>query len=101
MVERFNRTILNRLTLVSSNQKNWNKKLPFLLPAYRSAVHGTTGYSPSQMLFERDIHLPADLLFSRQPDAPLAPQNYVENFQAQMEEIHHLAREESVWLLRR
>ncbi|GFV50398.1 retrovirus-related Pol polyprotein from transposon 412 [Trichonephila clavipes] len=45
------------------------------------------------MLFGRDLRLPADLLFSRRPDAPLAPEEYIEKLQAQMEEIHHLARE--------
>ncbi|GFW44360.1 retrovirus-related Pol polyprotein from transposon 412 [Trichonephila clavipes] len=59
----------------------------------RSAVHETTGYSPSQMLFGHDLRLPADLLFSRPPDAPLAPEEYIEKLQARMEEIHHLARE--------
>ncbi|GFX37835.1 retrovirus-related Pol polyprotein from transposon 412 [Trichonephila clavipes] len=94
MVERFNWTILNSLSLlVSSNQQDWDKKLQFFLLAYRSAVHETTGYSPSQMLFGRDIRLPADLLFRRPPDAPLAPEEYVEKLQARMEEIHHLARE--------
>ncbi|GFU69066.1 hypothetical protein TNCV_4457931 [Trichonephila clavipes] len=94
MVERFNRTILNRLSLlVSSNQQNWDKKLPFFLLAYRSAVLETTGYSPSQMLFGRDLCLPANLLFSRSPDAPLAPEENIEKLQARMEEMHHLARE--------
>ncbi|GFU75503.1 retrovirus-related Pol polyprotein from transposon 412 [Trichonephila clavipes] len=93
MVERFNRTILNSLSLlVSSNQQDWDKKLPFFLLAYRSAVQETTGYSPSQMLFRRDLCLPADLLFSRPPDAPLAPEEYIEKIQARMEEMH-LARE--------
>ncbi|GFY22205.1 retrovirus-related Pol polyprotein from transposon 412 [Trichonephila clavipes] len=72
MVERFNRTILNSLSLlVSSNQQDCDKKSPFFLLAFRSAVHETTGYYPSQMLFGRDLRLPADLLFSRPPDAPL------------------------------
>ncbi|GFV55667.1 retrovirus-related Pol polyprotein from transposon 412 [Trichonephila clavipes] len=94
MVERFNRTILSSLSLlVSSNQQDWDKKLPFFLLAYRSAVHETTGYSPSQMLFVRDLRLPADLLFSRPPDAPLAPEEYIEKLQARMEKMHHLARE--------
>ncbi|GFT96446.1 retrovirus-related Pol polyprotein from transposon 412 [Trichonephila clavipes] len=93
MVERFNRTILNSLSLlVSSNQQDWDRKLPFSLLAYRSAVHETTGYSPSQMLFGRD-RLPADLLFSQPPDAPLSPEEYIEKLQARMEEMHHLAGE--------
>ncbi|GFT04900.1 retrovirus-related Pol polyprotein from transposon 412 [Trichonephila clavipes] len=79
MVERFNRTILNSLSLlVSSNQQDWDKKLPFFLLAHRSAVNETTGYSSSQMLFGRDRRLPADLLFSRLPDAPLAPEESIE-----------------------
>ncbi|GFY22111.1 retrovirus-related Pol polyprotein from transposon 412 [Trichonephila clavipes] len=45
------------------------------------------------MLFGRDLRLPADLLFSRPPDAPLVPEEYVEKLQARMEEIHNLARE--------
>ncbi|GFX20850.1 retrovirus-related Pol polyprotein from transposon 412 [Trichonephila clavipes] len=88
MVERFNRTILNSLSLlVSSNQQDWDKKLPFFLLAYRSTVHETTGYSPSQMLFGWD------LLFSQPPNAPLAPEENIEKLQARIEEMHHLARE--------
>ncbi|GFV05957.1 retrovirus-related Pol polyprotein from transposon 412 [Trichonephila clavipes] len=45
------------------------------------------------MLFGRDLRLPADLLFSRPPDAPLAPEEYVEKIQARMEEMHHLAKD--------
>ncbi|KAF8786035.1 Retrovirus-related Pol polyprotein like [Argiope bruennichi] len=74
-----------------SDGMDWDKKLPLFLLVYRSAVHETTGYSPSQMLFGRDLRLPADLLFSRPPDAPLAPEEYVENLRTRMEVVHHLA----------
>ncbi|GFV03878.1 retrovirus-related Pol polyprotein from transposon 412 [Trichonephila clavipes] len=84
-----------------SNVMDWDKKFPFFLLAYKSAVHETTGYSPSQMLFGRYLRLPADLLFSRPPDAALVPEEYIEKLQARMEEIHHLARERiGTWLLR-
>ncbi|GFW76555.1 retrovirus-related Pol polyprotein from transposon 412 [Trichonephila clavipes] len=83
MVERFNRTILNNLSLmVSKNQQDWDQKVPLFLLAYRSAVHETTGYSPSQMLFGRDLRLPCDLLFGRPPDTPSSPEEYVQNLQA-------------------
>ncbi|GFY00940.1 retrovirus-related Pol polyprotein from transposon 412 [Trichonephila clavipes] len=45
------------------------------------------------MLFARDLRLPADLLFSRPPDAILAPEEYIQKLRARMEEMHHLARE--------
>ncbi|GFW60756.1 retrovirus-related Pol polyprotein from transposon 412 [Trichonephila clavipes] len=64
-----------------------------LLLAYRSAVHETTGYSPSQMLFGRDLRLPCDLLFGRPPDTPSSPEEYVQNLQARFEDVHNLARE--------
>ncbi|GFY00934.1 hypothetical protein TNCV_1363401 [Trichonephila clavipes] len=77
MVKRFNRTILIFLSLLVS-------RVPFMRPP---------AIPPSQMLFRRDLRLPVDLLFSRPPDAPLAPEEYIEKLQARMEEMHHLARE--------
>ncbi|GFW15557.1 retrovirus-related Pol polyprotein from transposon 412 [Trichonephila clavipes] len=91
MVERFNRTILS--LMVSKNQQDWDQKVPLFLLAYRSAVHETTGYSPSQMLFGRDLRLPCDLLFDRPPDTPSSPEEYVQNLQARFEDVHNLARE--------
>jgi len=94
MVERFNRTILNHLSLfVSRNQKDWDLKLPLCLLAYRSATHETTGFTPSQILFGRDLRLPCDLLFGRPPDAPSSPVQYVADLQARLEEVHQFARE--------
>ncbi|GFY08459.1 retrovirus-related Pol polyprotein from transposon 412 [Trichonephila clavipes] len=58
----------------------------------RSVVHKTTGYSPSQMLFGRDLRLPTDL-FSQPPDAPLELEEYVNKLQARMKEMHYLARD--------
>ncbi|GFV99814.1 retrovirus-related Pol polyprotein from transposon 412 [Trichonephila clavipes] len=59
ILDRFNRTILNSMSLpVSRNQQDWDKKLPLFMLAYRSVVHESTGYSPSKMLFGRDIGQP-------------------------------------------
>ncbi|GFX79070.1 retrovirus-related Pol polyprotein from transposon 412 [Trichonephila clavipes] len=73
MVERFNRTILNSLSILVS--------MPFMRPL--AIPH----------LFGRDLRLPADVLFRRPPDAPLVPKEYIEKLQTRMEKMHHLARE--------
>ncbi|GFU73202.1 retrovirus-related Pol polyprotein from transposon 412 [Trichonephila clavipes] len=91
MVERFNRTILNNLSLMALNQQDWDQKVPLFLLAYRSAVHETTGYSPSQMLFCRDLRLPCDLLFGRPPDTPSSPEEYVQN-------LRHVLKMYTIWL---
>ncbi|GFX85049.1 retrovirus-related Pol polyprotein from transposon 412 [Trichonephila clavipes] len=88
----FNRTILNNLSLmVSKNQQDWDQKVPLFLLAYRSAVHETTGYSPSQMLFGRDLRLPCDLLFGSPPDTPSSPEEYVQN-------LRHVLKMYTIWL---
>ncbi|GBM57936.1 hypothetical protein AVEN_206007-1, partial [Araneus ventricosus] len=66
MVERFNRKILNHLSLfVSQNQIDWNTHLPLFLLAYRCAEHEVTGLTPAEMLFGRTLRLPCDIIFGR------------------------------------
>ncbi|GFU86001.1 retrovirus-related Pol polyprotein from transposon 412 [Trichonephila clavipes] len=86
MVERFNRTILNNLSLmVSKNQQDWDQKVPLFLLAYRSAVHETTGYSPSQMfLAEIFVSLVTCCLVALS-DTPSSPEEYVQKLQARFE----------------
>lgn len=93
MVERFNRTILNNLSLLlSRDQQYWDRKLLLFLLAYRSTAHEATGYFPSQMLFSRDLRLLADLLFGRPPDALSSSEEYVDKLQAQIEEVYRVAK---------
>ena len=43
VVERFHRTLNSVLgKLVSSNQRDWDERLPFALAAYRASVHSST-----------------------------------------------------------
>ncbi|GFW97619.1 retrovirus-related Pol polyprotein from transposon 412 [Trichonephila clavipes] len=83
----------NNILVIMDYFTKWPEAYPIPDQEASTIAEETTGYSPSQELFGRDLRLPADLLFSRPPDAPLAPEEYVENLQARMEEMHHLARE--------
>ena len=66
LVERANRTLANMLSkFVSEEQKDWDTYLPYLLMAYRSSVHSTTGHTPNKLVFGRDVSLPIDLMLGR------------------------------------
>jgi hypothetical protein len=61
MTERFNGTLLDMLSMyVSKHQKNWSSALPYVLFAYRSSVHESTGKSPFELLYGRQPRLPID-----------------------------------------
>ena len=96
MVERFNQTLENGLSLfVNDYQTDWDKHIPLLLMAYRTAEHGITKVTPSRMMFGREIKLPVDLWAGRPEDSYVAENGptYVQQLQDQLDEIHVFARE--------
>jgi len=71
MVERFNRALEAQLSkFADHNQKDWDLHIPFLLMAYRSAIHDTTGCSPVKLMMGRELKLPIDLIFGRPEEEP-------------------------------
>lgn len=69
MVERFNKTLATMLTAyVSDHQHDWNIHLPYVLMAYRSAVHETTGYIPNMIMLGREVSTPLDLMYELPSD---------------------------------
>ena len=53
MVERFNRTLLQLLRIYTETHDEWERYLPFVLLAYRTAVYSSTGVSPFALMFGR------------------------------------------------
>ena len=69
LVERFNLTLAGMLArFTAKDQKDWDCHLPYVLLAYRSAVHESTGFSPNMMMLGREVRLPVDLLYGRPPN---------------------------------
>ena len=63
MVERFNQTLVNMITTyVNNEQDNWDVYLPIVTSAYRASVHESTGFTPNQLFFGREINLPIHFL---------------------------------------
>jgi len=94
MIERMNRTIQDMLAkYVSHHQRDWDEHLPLVMMAYRSSVHASTQYSPYYLLFGREVRLPVDVMFGRQPDHQLEVSEYVRHLRDTLEEVHEHARE--------
>ena len=59
MIERYNRTLKTQLSLfVAEHQKDWDKYVPLLLMAYRTAIHASTHLTPARLMMGREIRTP-------------------------------------------
>ena len=62
MIKRFNRACLMILSMfVNDRRDNWNELLPFVMHAYRTSVHESTGYSPFRLMMGEECSLPQDV----------------------------------------
>jgi hypothetical protein len=53
--------------VISPHQKNWDKRLPNFLSAYRASTHEIMSTTPTSMVFMTELHPPCDLLFRAAP----------------------------------
>ncbi|CAG2212387.1 unnamed protein product [Mytilus edulis] len=95
MVERLNRTIEDILSkFIAKDQRDWDLHLPLAMMAYRSSVHESTGYSPSMLMFGREIELPVDLLYGQPPQiSDNITHQYLAKLIPNLWRIHNIARE--------
>ena len=101
--ERINRTLLSMLAkCVDEDQQNCSQQLPYVLMAYRSSVHESTGYTPHFLVFGRETSLPFDLMFSPQnSDDPPTVHNFVQNRTVAFRKAYELVRKSSTAQQRR
>ena len=63
LVERFNKTLKAMLKKVASEEgRDWDTLLPYILFAYREVPQATTGFSPFELVFGREVRGPLDVL---------------------------------------
>ena len=63
LVERFNQTLKAMLCKFASEQgKDWDKLVPYLLFAYHEVPQKSTGFSPFELLYGRDVRGLLDVL---------------------------------------
>ena len=76
MVERFNRTLTAMLSaFVNDNHNDWDVQLQYVMMAYRSSNHETTGYTPNALMLGRDVCTPLDIMFEMPSQIKSVSQN--------------------------
>lgn len=88
--ERFNRTLHNLLrTLPREKKRRWTEYLGELVFIYNVTPHGSTGFSPYELLFGQPPRLPVDFLLSRSQPTPTT--DWIREHQARLHDMHQLA----------
>ena len=63
VVERFNQTLKAMLRKVAiKDGKDWDKMIPYVLFAYREVPQSSTGFSPFELLYGREVRGPLDVI---------------------------------------
>ncbi len=97
LVERYNQTLKNMLRkFVSHTGSDWDRWLPYLLFAYREVPQASTGFSPFELLYGRQVRGPLDLLRDYWESAKPEGDNvvaYVVRMRERLEDMTALAHE--------
>ena len=94
VIERLNRTLLNMLAkTVDDFQSNWTQQLPYVVMAFRTSVHESTGYTPQFLVFGKEIILPLDIQYPS-PEQPSKTHvhQFVQQKRVDMQRAHEAAR---------
>ena len=94
-IEAFNKSLAQLLrAYCDENQRDWDVHLPFVMMAYRSSVHESTGYSPNELMLGWNIQLPVDLVFGTSSQNLITDMDeFVERQQEYMAKVHCQARQ--------
>ncbi|XP_069972229.1 uncharacterized protein [Penaeus vannamei] len=92
MVERFNATLVTQLAkYCEEDQHDWDEWVPYMLMAYHAVEHEAMGFTPSRLMFGREICLPVYLATRKPLDEglPVSHTKYVWTLQCRIEETRH------------
>lgn len=99
VVERFHRTLVEAMAhVVRRDGRDWDRWLPFVLMAYRTTPHTSTGYTPHSLIYGKELDLPFDCSVAPScpptnlPEYVAAWQEKVANAFTEVREAHRKAR---------
>ena len=92
LVECFNRTHKEMLRKsAQEGSKDWDKLLPFILFAYREAPQESTGFSPFEFLYGRDIRGPLDVIKEEWETNPKSNESVISHIMLMWDRLEGMA----------
>jgi hypothetical protein len=93
LAERANRTIKSMISkFVSDNQKDWDEYLSVLTLAYNASVQESTGFSPSAIMFGRELTLPIDLVLGNPEPLYQTHSDFARQLEKKIKIVHNSVR---------
>ena len=94
MVERYNKTIVDCISMAKHESAHWDLVVGKCVSAYNSTVHATTGFTPNKLWLGREVFHNADLMLPRKPEEdPPTREKYVQRWEDDMRLTYRIARE--------
>jgi len=95
-IERFHRILNSMLAkVVEVSHKDWDKRVPEVMAAYRATKHESTGFTPNFLVLGREVSAPLDLMLpvSDEPDGiGTIPDEFVDEMLQRRRQAFELAR---------
>ena len=93
-IENLHKTLRSMLKArVEDDPQIWDEHLDYCMMAFRSSVHSSTGHTPFELMFEREMRIPVDVIMGR---AEIDERNYsefVSDLQSSLETAYRDVRE--------
>ena len=95
--ERFNGTLKAMLKKTAAEEgRDWDRLLPYLLFAYREVPQASTGFSPFELIYGRNVRGPLDILkesWEAKPKSPESVVSYVLMVRERLAKLRDIVRE--------
>ena len=76
-IENVHRTLKNMLMAMLDEQTDrWDEYLDFCMMAYRSSIHVSTGHTPFELMFGREMRIPIDVMMGERMEDELPENSY-------------------------
>jgi hypothetical protein len=95
-VERFHSTFNSMMAkVIEEDQSNWDRWIPYVLAAYQSTQHESTGYSPNYLILGREVRAGIDVIYGSMPTfESVDPDSYVEEVEKRRRAAYCLVRQQ-------